>query len=674
MTAGSRRRGPASTSVAEALERISTLNPTLNAFITVFEAEAMAQAKVLDDELRQGRSRGLLHGRPISVKDLIDVKGSSTTAASRVRADPLARRLDRTELVERATRRRWRGHVRRRRSRHLLEPHQRRVAARALHQRVTAAEQVGRGDQQDRAQSTPSAAPSSAPPTRSGMPSHASARPAEHASEHRAGHDRRDRERGTREPGRQQRRDPALGRGHHPRGDARVVTDAPRGGAPAPPRSSPRGSVPARGHAAVPGRRSRPRPGRPAERLCTARSLGTRAARRATLARVRCDAVVIGAGHNGLVCGAYLARAGLRVLIVERRERVGGAPQRGALAGLPRSRAAPTWRACCGPPSCASSGSPSAACACCRARPRRSRRCRTVAGCCSARPRADEPAHRSAASPRATPRAIRTTRRSSTASRAGSSRCSMRRRPTRARLRARDLPLSGAAARGAWRLRRELPQAHRAAARPGARALEGWFAERAAARDARDRRRDRRLRAAVGAGHRLRALPPRDGRDARRARRLGLRGGRHGRPGRRAGSGRARRGRRDPLRRAGDAHPASRTAAREGVVLADGERDRRADRGLERRRRSRTLLGAGRTRAPAGRGRARARSDRRAQRLRQAQPRAGAAAASSAAPRAGAGPRAPRHDPRRRDGPRRASSAPSATPPAVACPSARSSS
>ena len=37
------------------------------------------------------------------------------------------------------------------------------------------------------------------------------------------------------------------------------------------------------------------------------------------------DAVVIGAGHNGLTCAAYLARAGLSVCIVERRSVVGGA-------------------------------------------------------------------------------------------------------------------------------------------------------------------------------------------------------------------------------------------------------------------------------------------------------------------------------------------------------------
>ena len=37
------------------------------------------------------------------------------------------------------------------------------------------------------------------------------------------------------------------------------------------------------------------------------------------------DAIVIGAGHNGLVNGAYLAKRGLKTLILERRHLVGGA-------------------------------------------------------------------------------------------------------------------------------------------------------------------------------------------------------------------------------------------------------------------------------------------------------------------------------------------------------------
>jgi phytoene dehydrogenase-like protein len=59
-----------------------------------------------------------------------------------------------------------------------------------------------------------------------------------------------------------------------------------------------------------------------------------RAARRATAARAprassradrTYDAIVIGGGHNGLVNGAYLAKSGLRTLILERRHLVGGA-------------------------------------------------------------------------------------------------------------------------------------------------------------------------------------------------------------------------------------------------------------------------------------------------------------------------------------------------------------
>jgi phytoene dehydrogenase-like protein len=39
----------------------------------------------------------------------------------------------------------------------------------------------------------------------------------------------------------------------------------------------------------------------------------------------QCDAVIVGGGHNGLVCAAYLAAAGLKVTVLERRAVVGGA-------------------------------------------------------------------------------------------------------------------------------------------------------------------------------------------------------------------------------------------------------------------------------------------------------------------------------------------------------------
>jgi phytoene dehydrogenase-like protein len=45
----------------------------------------------------------------------------------------------------------------------------------------------------------------------------------------------------------------------------------------------------------------------------------------AELARGRWDAIVVGGGHNGLTAAAYLARAGKRVLVLERRDRLGGA-------------------------------------------------------------------------------------------------------------------------------------------------------------------------------------------------------------------------------------------------------------------------------------------------------------------------------------------------------------
>jgi aspartyl-tRNA(Asn)/glutamyl-tRNA(Gln) amidotransferase subunit A len=76
--------------LTDCLRRIEAENSRLNAFILVLREEAQATAQELDRELAAGVDRGPLHGVPISLKDLIDVRGTPTTAASRVREGHIA--------------------------------------------------------------------------------------------------------------------------------------------------------------------------------------------------------------------------------------------------------------------------------------------------------------------------------------------------------------------------------------------------------------------------------------------------------------------------------------------------------------------------------------------------------------------------------------------------------
>ncbi len=59
------------------------------------------------------------------------------------------------------------------------------------------------------------------------------------------------------------------------------------------------------------------------------------------------DALIVGGGHNGLVCAAYLARGGLRPLVLERRPLFGGACVTAEIAGAPGYRVS-TGAAQCG--------------------------------------------------------------------------------------------------------------------------------------------------------------------------------------------------------------------------------------------------------------------------------------------------------------------------------------
>ena len=76
------RRGEitASESVGDALARIAERDPHLHAFISVHEEAAVAEAERLDR--MPEAERGALHGVPVSVKDVTDVRGFPTTHGS----------------------------------------------------------------------------------------------------------------------------------------------------------------------------------------------------------------------------------------------------------------------------------------------------------------------------------------------------------------------------------------------------------------------------------------------------------------------------------------------------------------------------------------------------------------------------------------------------------------
>src|SRR5262252_3093743 len=67
------------------LSTVRERNDVLKAFTLVMAETATEHARQADRERAAGRDRGPLHGVPVSIKDIIDVKGTVTTAASAVR-------------------------------------------------------------------------------------------------------------------------------------------------------------------------------------------------------------------------------------------------------------------------------------------------------------------------------------------------------------------------------------------------------------------------------------------------------------------------------------------------------------------------------------------------------------------------------------------------------------
>jgi aspartyl-tRNA(Asn)/glutamyl-tRNA(Gln) amidotransferase subunit A len=66
------------------LARIERLNPTLNAYCTITAAASRAAAKEAEAAVMRGDSLGMLHGIPVSIKDLVTTRGVRTTHGSKL--------------------------------------------------------------------------------------------------------------------------------------------------------------------------------------------------------------------------------------------------------------------------------------------------------------------------------------------------------------------------------------------------------------------------------------------------------------------------------------------------------------------------------------------------------------------------------------------------------------
>ena len=287
--------------------------------------------------------------------------------------------------------------------------------------------------------------------------------------------------------------------------------------------------------------------------------------------------IIIGGGHNGLVTAAYLARAGRKVLVLERRELVGGCAvteeiwpgyrvstgayltsllQERIVRELELERSATRWTPRI-PPS--SPSFPTAATSSCGRTARRRWR-------------------RSPNSPSTTPRSIPRTKTSSSASRRWWKALLLTtppKFPPRA-MRLRRLPAARRAARAAWP-RRTSSALVKIFTQSAADFLDEWFESRGSQGHARHRWRDRRQWRTALARHGLHPAAPLHGRRRRDIAGCGVScaaaWARCRKPSRRR---RASQGRRDPHeRRRGEDSGAQRARARRGARRRRGDRSAR---------------------------------------------------------------------------------------------------
>jgi len=74
----------------ESLKVIAEKNPRINAFVEVFEQDALAQAKAIDEKRSRGEKLGALAGVPVGIKDNLLYKGHKATCCSKMLANYVA--------------------------------------------------------------------------------------------------------------------------------------------------------------------------------------------------------------------------------------------------------------------------------------------------------------------------------------------------------------------------------------------------------------------------------------------------------------------------------------------------------------------------------------------------------------------------------------------------------
>ncbi|MFN7594818.1 MAG: amidase family protein, partial [bacterium] len=82
------------------LDRIAAVDGQVKAWVHVLADSALAEARALDAERKAGNIRGPLHGIPVGIKDVIDVRGLPTRANSPSRADIAPARADASGVAQ----------------------------------------------------------------------------------------------------------------------------------------------------------------------------------------------------------------------------------------------------------------------------------------------------------------------------------------------------------------------------------------------------------------------------------------------------------------------------------------------------------------------------------------------------------------------------------------------